>query len=230
MNIAYSEMILRLVVSSILGGIIGLEREVKSRPAGIRTHMLVSLGATLLMLVSMYGFEGGDPARLAAQVVSGIGFLGAGAILRKGDDVSGLTTAASVWVSGGIGLAIGNGYYMGGVITALIVLLCLLSLRVFHKKVVNLKCKAVKIKCIERIGLLGEIGKVVAESNSVIKDIKIYRKEKENLEIMVIKLILNIPKEFSYKNLTHELYKVQGVEKVKWKDEAPMERIAQENI
>ena len=119
------EVVIRLILASILGGLIGLEREVNNRPAGLRTHVLVTAGSALVMLISMYGFNGlgedgtgGEPARLAAQVVSGIGFLGAGTILRQGNSIQGLTTAASLWVSGCIGLAIGNGYYLGGLVTA----------------------------------------------------------------------------------------------------------------
>ena len=114
------EIVKRLILSAILGGLIGVEREVNNRPAGLRTHILVTLGSTLVMLVSIDGLhrDGGailsDPYRLAAQVVSGIGFLGAGTIMRTGNSINGLTTAASLWVSAGIGLAIGTGYYLGG--------------------------------------------------------------------------------------------------------------------
>ncbi len=96
------DITLRLVISCILGGLIGFERESLDRPAGLRTHILVCIGSTLMTLVSIYGFSGfepvtKDPARIAAQVVSGIGFLGAGTILREGLTVTGLTTAASLW-------------------------------------------------------------------------------------------------------------------------------------
>ena len=108
------EIVFRLFLAIILSGIIGFERELHGRPAGLRTHVLVALGAALVMLISIDGFGGsGDPARLAAQVVSGIGFLGAGAILRDGGDIKGITTAATLWIVGMIGLACGNGYYVG---------------------------------------------------------------------------------------------------------------------
>ena len=121
--IGYPEILARLLISTVLGGIIGIEREASNRPAGFRTHILVSVGSTLIMLVSMYAIpQPADRARIAAQVVSGIGFLGAGTILRTGNHIRGLTTAASLWVCAGIGLAIGSGYYFGGVVTAMIVL------------------------------------------------------------------------------------------------------------
>lgn len=105
----------------VAGGLIGLNRERHGRAAGFRTHILVCLGSSLIMLLSVYGFPpdvglwSRDPARLAAQVVSGIGFLGAGTILREGLSIRGLTTAASLWIVAGIGLAVGSGFYLGAV-------------------------------------------------------------------------------------------------------------------
>jgi len=126
-------MLFRLSISVLLGGLIGWERERRNKQAGLKTHLLVSVGATLIMLTSIYGFDSElinhpnarfDPARLAAQVVSGIGFLGAGAILRRSDNViSGLTTAATLWVAAAIGLSVGSGFYIPAVATTLIVLL-----------------------------------------------------------------------------------------------------------
>ena len=117
------EIIIRLILASILGGLIGLDRESTNRPAGFRTHILVAIGSALIMMVSVDNAKyGADPSRIAAQVISGIGFLGAGTILRTGTNIEGLTTAASLWVCAGIGLAVGNGYYLGAVATTLIVL------------------------------------------------------------------------------------------------------------
>ncbi len=120
LNISEWEIAARLGLTCILAGLIGLERESQGRPAGLRTHILVSLGSCLMMIISKYGFYGFDnidPARLAAQVVSGIGFLGAGTILREGSSVKGLTTAACLWEVAGIGLAIANGMYFAGLLT-----------------------------------------------------------------------------------------------------------------
>lgn len=124
-------MVLRLVLATILGGIIGLERESSHRPAGLRTHILVCLGSALIMLISREAFSGypsgtWDPGRLAAQVVSGIGFIGAGTIMHEGVTIRGLTTAASLWVVAGIGLAVGSGYYLGALLTTLLVTVVLL--------------------------------------------------------------------------------------------------------
>ena len=130
------ETILRLTIGALLGGLIGFERETHNRRiAGFRTHILVCVGSTLMMLTSIYVFElyknsvSVDPARLAAGVITGIGFLGAGTIIRSKVSVTGLTTAASLWTVAGIGLAIGTGFYIAGCVTAVIVLTSLYLLR-----------------------------------------------------------------------------------------------------
>ena len=105
-------MTMAMVLAILLGGVIGIEREIRGRAAGLRTHMLVCVGSTLFTLVSV-NLSGGDPGRIAAQVVSGIGFLGAGAIIREGMNVRGLTTAASIWTTAAIGLALGAGPRFG---------------------------------------------------------------------------------------------------------------------
>jgi putative Mg2+ transporter-C (MgtC) family protein len=130
---------LRLLVAAGLGAAIGIEREVREREAGIRTHLLVSLGSCLFTIVSAYGFHDflisgtnivrADPTRIAAQIVTGIGFLGAGAIIREGLSVRGLTTAASLWVVAAIGMAAGAGYYWPAVAGTLLTLFALWPLR-----------------------------------------------------------------------------------------------------
>jgi putative Mg2+ transporter-C (MgtC) family protein len=135
---------LRLGLAAILGGAIGVERELRDREAGIRTHLLVSLGSALFTLVSAYGFHEfltsgdavvrADPTRIAAQIVTGIGFLGAGAIIREGLSVRGLTTAATLWVVAGIGMACGAGWYWPAAITTLFTIVALGPLRVVAYK------------------------------------------------------------------------------------------------
>ncbi len=143
LTVSYAEVVVRLLATAILCGLIGLERETRDQSAGFRTHILLGLGAALFTLVSAYGFpeftraalEGGgrgvqfDPTRIAAQVVTGVGFLGAGAIIRRGVDVRGLTTAASLWTAAAIGLASGAGYYFGAAATTAVVLVALYLLR-----------------------------------------------------------------------------------------------------
>lgn len=128
-------VIWRLMLAVILGGLIGFEREVSKRNAGLRTHILVCLGSCLIMLTSLYVFDiykdsfSIDPTRIAAGVITGIGFLGAGAIIRSGEVVKGLTTAATIWLVAGIGLGIGCGFYLASLITAALAIIVLYFLR-----------------------------------------------------------------------------------------------------
>lgn len=132
-----TEMILRLLLAAFLGSVIGFERERLSWAAGLRTHMLVCVGSALIMVISAFGFTDAlsqphvdlDPSRMAAQVVSGIGFLGAGSILLRGEVVRGLTTAASLWSVAAIGLAVGGGLYLPGMAATIIILLILAGLK-----------------------------------------------------------------------------------------------------
>jgi putative Mg2+ transporter-C (MgtC) family protein len=143
-SLSWEEVLLRLVLAAAFGGAIGIERELRERGAGLRTHMLVSVGSALFTLASAYGFRdflvhGGsvvrtDPTRIAAQIVTGIGFLGAGAIIRQGLSVRGLTTAATLWVVAAIGLATGAGYYSAAAITTGLVLVSLWPLRILAFK------------------------------------------------------------------------------------------------
>jgi len=136
-SLSQLELILRLLVAAALGSLIGVERERLAWAAGLRTHMLVSVGSCLVMIVSAYGFgdvlHGSnitlDPSRVAAQVVSGIGFIGAGCILLRGDVVRGLTTAASLWTVAAIGLAVGGGLYVGAISATVIILVILTGLK-----------------------------------------------------------------------------------------------------
>jgi len=125
------EMILRLLLAAVLGAIIGYQRERVHKPAGLRTHILICVGSALFTVASLYGFSGfsavADPARVAAGIVAGIGFLGAGAIIRRGEGVvEGLTTAATIWAVAAIGLAAGAGLYLFSAVAAVLVLVVLL--------------------------------------------------------------------------------------------------------
>ncbi|MCI5779644.1 MAG: MgtC/SapB family protein [Lentisphaeria bacterium] len=137
------ELILRLVVAGICGILIGLERELRAKEAGVRTHFLVCLGSALLMIVSVFGFietagvpgiRGADTARIAAQIVSGIGFIGAGTIMVNRQSITGLTTAAGLWVVAGIGMAVGGGLYKVGICATLFVLLGLELLQMIFRR------------------------------------------------------------------------------------------------
>jgi len=143
-NITEIDMLIRLCLGFAAGAIIGFERSSRNQVAGLRTHILIAVGATLLMLLSLWvprrigaqiGVISGDPGRIAAQVVSGIGFLGAGAIIRLGNNIKGLTTAASLWLVAAVGLAIGAGMYIAAAIAEAISLVTLIFLDRLEKRV-----------------------------------------------------------------------------------------------
>jgi putative Mg2+ transporter-C (MgtC) family protein len=135
------DIVLRLVLGFIAGAVIGFERSSRRQVAGLRTHILIALGATLLMLLSIWlpqtftDMKNGDPGRIAAQVVSGIGFLGAGAIIRLGNNVRGLTTAASLWFVAAVGLAIGGGMFIAAAAAEALSLVTLILLGMLEKRV-----------------------------------------------------------------------------------------------
>lgn len=147
LTISHFELIFRLVLTALLGSVIGFERERLNWAAGLRTHMLVCVGASLIMLVSIFGFSDVlgqrdvtlDPSRVAAQVVSGIGFLGAGSILLRGEVVRGLTTAASLWSVAGIGLAVGGGLYTAAGSATVIILIILAGIKPIERRFISVK-------------------------------------------------------------------------------------------
>ena len=168
-------------MACVLGGIVGYERERNDSKAGFRTHTLVCLGSALIMIISIYGFEGldvvsvnKDPARLAAQVVSGIGFLGAGTILRDRTSIKGLTTAASLWVVAAIGLAVGAGYYVSALFVTLLVFIVLER---FIEIIFFRSCQNMTI-------VIAPDGPKVREINNLIEDSGIIR---NNISVNMIK-------------------------------------------
>ena len=212
--ISRTEIVTRLLLSAIIGGFIGTEREVNNRTAGFITHILVTLGSTLVMLVSIDGFQSADPSRLAAQVVSGIGFLGAGTIMRTGNNISGLTTAASLWVCAGIGLAVGAGYYLGAIVTTAIVLATLMSLGIFEKRILRKKYQAIEVIATNRPGIIGQIGVLFGKHYVSIKDITILNNDNEYDEdsgIMEIRFLIKTPNNFNINNLYKEIYQIHGI-------------------
>lgn len=142
---AQNSLFLQLLLAAFLGAMIGLEREYQGKAAGLRTYTLVALGACLFTIVSAYGFSGVrgsqsfDPSRIASQVVVGVGFLGAGLIFLKGEAVYGLTTAAGLWISAALGVAVGAGLYSAAVFSAAIALVVLITLRALEKRFIRPK-------------------------------------------------------------------------------------------
>jgi len=138
-----NEMVLRILVAFVLSGLIGLERQICRQQAGLRTHILVCVGSCLIMLTSLHVFDiyisvaNMDPTRIAAGVITGIGFLGAGTIIRSPEGIRGLTTASSLWVVAALGLSIGCGFFKVSVVVTLLFLLVLLFLRGFERVMLN---------------------------------------------------------------------------------------------
>jgi len=175
------EMIGRLGLATLLGGLIGLERETHGQPAGLRTHMVVAIGACLIMLVSIYMWSvvdpnRADPGRIAAQVVTGIGFLGAGAIVRYGVSVRGLTTAAALWTAAGIGMAAGAGYWKAAVAATLFTLAAVYLFNKFEKAFLRGKAfRRVVVQAKDTPGLVGRLEGVMEAGEILIKELDIQR-------------------------------------------------------
>ncbi len=170
-------ILITTVIAGILAGIIGFEREIRGQSAGLRTHVLLAVGSSLLMSISVYAIQyvsGGsisfDGARIAAGVVSGIGFLCAGCIIRTGSSIRGLTTSATLWICGGIGLAVGCGFVLEAIIVTGVVLIFLLGL-VYLERIIDKKCPFVTITADEDVPILSIIHKKADEFNLVIKSI-----------------------------------------------------------
>lgn len=194
------DVVIRLLLSLLLSSLIGLDRESINKPAGLRTHVLVSLASTLIMLLTFYlndlydSYQFSD--RLAAQVISGVGFLGAGTILRRDKGVvTGLTTAASLWAVAAIGLTVGAGFYFGAILTTILVIIILI---VFQRlgSILSRKRKSnithIKVISIDKPGQIGKIGQVLGEYNVNINSIDIEHKDEK---------LINIELEVSLKDL-----------------------------
>ena len=169
------ELILRLVLATVLGGLVGYQREKAEKPAGLRTHVLVCLGSALTMQVSNYPFQGtaaADPTRIAAGVVIGIGFLGAGTIIRQGSTVQGLTTAASIWVTAAVGLALGIGYYVPAVAATVLIIAVLTAFKQIELRMIG-DTKLIDLVSKDIPGQMGRIGIVLGELGVNIKNIEI---------------------------------------------------------
>lgn len=207
------EIIIRLVLAMVFGGLIGLEREIGNRPAGFRTHTLVCMGSVLVMmtsefLIETYASNAPDPARLGAQVISGIGFLGAGTILKDGSRVRGLTTAASLWVVACIGLAIGVGFYLGALAATLLSYITLVLLKKFEGYVPGLRDYELSLEIQDVPGQIAKITNVLAALRVRVRDIKV-EQGKGDLTQAYFKLVF--PPGMDKRILGAELSRLEGV-------------------
>lgn len=214
--ISIGEMLLRLAVSMLLGGAIGFEREQDSQPAGLRTHMILVMGSCLAMILSInIGAENGtDPARLAAQVISGIGFLGAGAILRSGFNVKGLTTATTVWTTAIIGLAVGYGYYWVGAFTTVLVLVVLTLVSIFEKKFIRRNVvRVIKVDAMDVPNIFRSVRKEISRNAVQILSYKTQRSLKSGH--VRVEFIARLERNEKIENLMETISKIDGVRNIR---------------
>ncbi|EAB3010057.1 TPA: MgtC/SapB family protein [Klebsiella pneumoniae] len=213
-----TDLLLRIALAGLLGGLIGLERQLRAKEAGLRTHILVGIGSAMFMIVSKYGFEdilleshvALDPSRIAAQVVSGMGFLGAGTIIIQKQIVKGLTTAAGMWVTAAIGLVIGSGLYEIGIYGAFLTLVVLEVFRQLSNRLLSRHC-----------GLLVKLSpQSVSRVFTMLQTMSIrfdFRSLKENPsedKAWELFLVLTLRPGKSISNLCPEILKIEGVKSV----------------
>lgn len=218
----YIIVVFKLMISVILGGLVGYERQFKNRPAGLRTHILVCIGATLVQIISVdyysiNNFYNSDPMRLGAQVISGIGFLGAGTILKEGINVKGLTTAASLWVVACIGLSIGSGLYFESIVATIFIYFCLKWIKDVEKRLVEGK-RYITLKIIVRDqpGVIGEIASFLGKRRINIIYINLERVDDYYVEV---ELTVNMPYMQDSTQLINEISTLDVVENINMEEE-----------
>ena len=186
------EVLLRLLCAMFIGAVIGTERELTHRPAGMRTHMLVALGSCVVMITSQMIFHQyrafgatPDPARLSAQVITGVGFLGAGTILKEGPSIKGLTTAASVWAVACLGIAVGGGYYALGIIGTVGMIIILVLFEWLQEKLMHERYALYlfSVSCSDVVSMLERINQLATECDASLKAMQVDGKEDGEVEI-----------------------------------------------
>ena len=209
-------ILFKLTLACILGGIVGLERESLNRPAGFRTYTVVCVGSALAMVVSIDMYTqfshhvNADPGRIAAQVISGIGFLGAGTIIKEGASIKGLTTAAGLWVVACIGLAVGSGLYMEAIVTTALILFVLVYFSRFEKRITGMRLyKGIVMLVEDQPGQVGVIGSILGDMNVLIKEINLNRVEIDNQ--LEVELLLELPDYVNIGDVIKKLATVQGL-------------------
>lgn len=215
------QIILRVLVAAVLGAVVGIERERHDQPAGLRTHMILVIGATLAMVLSvnvgyLYARPGtpSDPARLAAQVISGIGFLGAGAILRYGFTVKGLTTATSLWTMAIVGMTVGAGYYLIGVFTTILMLVVLSLLNIIENRFVRTSvARFIQIEADYHKGVVKSIRKTVQKFSDSLASFTIQKHVKNKR--LRIQVVARISRDQALEELIELLSDVEGVRNLK---------------
>lgn len=214
-------IIIRLISAFLLGGLVGLERELHGRAAGLKTHILVCLGSALIMLTSMHIFylypARVDPTRIAAGLITGIGFLGAGTILRFRASVRGLTTAASLWAVAGIGLAVGSGFYLGSYIATALVLFVLFFMTKIERILVRKDWyKVIAVETKGDAQQLKEIRAILSNYKVEIRDFEI--KKKPNSDNVIMELNLKLITDRQDDQILTDIMLIKGVERASWQE------------
>lgn len=224
--ITQQDIIIRLVLATFLGGVIGAEREYQNRPAGLRTHVLVSTTSCLIMLLGILmseTYRNNDPSRIAAQVVSGIGFLGAGTIIQTGSTIKGLTTAATLWANAGIGLAVGAGYYFASSVTVGIAVITLFALSKMEERISFLKNNQLDFVINPKSVSTETISRWIEDLGGDIVETKILRHE--NAEDQVdLNFILKEGEELPIYLLKEKATPQAGILQMTYKGEAQIDR------
>ena len=209
------ELLGRLLLAAVLGGAVGAERELADQPAGLRTHMLLTIGACLFTLISAYGFGGpADPSRLAAQIVTGIGFLGGGAIVRHGLTVRGVTTAASIWATTSIGVAVGAGRYLLAAGGTVLVVGTLFGLRALRDRLQSWSVSREEFVLSTSTGFDVELLAELARREQVA--IRGLEREDDDGGRSRIVLVAKLPPRYRPERLIDALTRLDGVREVDW--------------
>lgn len=215
----YIDMLIKFSLAVFLGGVVGYEREQRSSPAGLRTHILVCIGAAIVQVTAFdfYATHKGqfntDPMRLAAQVVSGIGFLGAGTIIKEGANIRGLTTAASLWAVGCLGIAVGTGLYIESVVATIFIYGSLEGLKRIERRISREKRKvAIQMVIENETGRLNEIGNVINFMGIEVENVE---SQKDGTKV-VLKFEIKVPPVITNERLMEKLILLDGVHGVKF--------------
>ena len=211
--------VVRLVAAVAAGALIGLEREAHAKPAGFRTYIIISLGAALLMILSIYvpqtfpHFQNGDPGRIAAQVVTGIGFLGAGAIFRLGVTVKGLTTAAAIWTTAAIGLVFGAGMFAVGAIALGLILLALTVLTALEGRLIaGTEYRSLLIISDRRPGQIRQITEVLTRYGVPARKLSVSERLDEGR--IEIRAVARLEKDIDVRNFFDEVEVLEGIRRI----------------
>ncbi len=226
--LSYWIILFRTLLAVLIGGLIGMERQTKHRPAGFRTHILVCLGASTIMVLSALMFEHyyqnynilSDPARLGAQVISGVGFLGAGTIIHSGSNVRGLTTAASLWAVAAIGLVIGAGFYSLAITVAIVLYLTLFIFnRISKKFAITGNILELMIDLANKPKALGAINLALAKANCKILDMEFFSNNSDSTgddeitdsDVITIRIVVKLQQSINYYEIINSINAINGV-------------------